>query len=297
MKEDLAFKWASRIITIIILTVCLMPFVLLLVVSVTDEISIGLKGYSFFPVKLSLDAYAYISKRSSQMLSAYGISLLVTAVGTLICMTMSVLFAYPLSRRDYPARKIQMIYLLVTMLFNGGLVPTYLMYTQIFHIRDSLFALLVPNLLFNGFYVILLRTYFMTSLPPELIESAKIDGAGESRTFLRIVLPLSTPIVATVSLFVALAYWNDWINGLYYITNTKLFSLQVLLNRILQDAQFLKNASSMSAEAARAVANIKLPTTTIRMAIAIISLAPMLVIFLSMQKYFTKGILIGAMKG
>jgi putative aldouronate transport system permease protein len=180
------------------------------------------------------------------------------------------------------------------MLFNGGLVPTYLIYTQIFHIKNTLAGLIVPGLLMNGFNVILVRTFFATSIPEAIIESARIDGLGEFGTFVQIVMPLSLPILATLGLMTGVSYWNDWYNGLIYITEPNLFSLQNLLNRILENLSFLQRNSSLGAAAAREIARI--PGNTVRMAMAVIGVIPVLAIYPFFQKYFVKGITIGAIK-
>jgi putative aldouronate transport system permease protein len=181
------------------------------------------------------------------------------------------------------------------LLFNGGLVPTYLLYTQYFDLKNTLLALIVPGLLMNGFNVLLMRTFFITSIPVPVLESAKIDGSGEFRILYAIILPLSLPILATIGLFQTIAYWNDWFNGLIYLTEPKLFSLQNILNRIMSDLQFLSNNSNLGVDASQGLA--KLPGATVRMAIAVIGVLPILVAYPFFQKFFVKGIMIGAVKG
>ena len=179
------------------------------------------------------------------------------------------------------------------MLFNGGLVPTYIMWTQTFHIKNTLFAYLVPNLMMSAFYVIMTRTYLTTTIPSEIIEAAKIDGAGEFRVMGRIILPMSKPILSTVGLLVGLSYWNDWLNGLYYINKDALYSIQVLLNKMLLDTQFLMSSASQGMN----IDTTALPSTGIKMAIAVMGILPVLVIYPFLQKYLVKGITIGAVKG
>ena len=298
MSSDRVLRFVGYLFITLVILLTLFPFALLVIVSFSSEASIATTGYSLFPSSFSLAAYEYLYAQASQIINAYGITIFVTVVGTFFNVLMSVMFAYPLSRRDYPLHKAQMYFLLVTMMFNGGLVPTYLMYTNIFHIRDSLIAYLVPSLLMNAFNIILLRTYFVTNLPEELLEAARIDGAGEFRIFFRIVLPLSKPIIATVGLFAGIAYWNDWINGLYYVQDAKCFSLQVLLNHILTNAQFMQSSAAQSSgQVAIAMQGATLPLTTMRLAIAVISIVPLMIVFLSLQKYYTKGIAIGSLKG
>jgi putative aldouronate transport system permease protein len=180
------------------------------------------------------------------------------------------------------------------MLFNGGLVPTYLLYTHYLNMKNTLFALLIPGLLLNGFNVMIIRTYFATNIPDAVIESALVDGAGKIKTFFRIVLPLSYPIMATIGLFSGIAYWNDWYNGLIYLTEAKLFSIQNILNRILLEVQFLQNADIGGHSGGLAQ---KIPMTSVRMAIAAITIIPILIAYPFFQKYFVKGIMMGSVKG
>lgn len=298
MKGERLFRFICALIILLTVIFCLMPFLLLVMVSISDESSVAAQGYSFWPKSFSLQAYTYLFRKTGTILRAYGITLFVTLAGTVVNVFMTMMFAYPLSRKDYPWRKAQMIFMMIPMMFSGGLVPTYLMYTQAFHIRDTIWALIIPNLLFNCFNVILLRTYYSGNIHESLLESAQLDGAGEVKIYFRIVCPLSVPIIATISLFSGLSYWNDWTNGLYYIMNPRYYSLQVYLNRILSDIQFLNTDTSQASQMLhQTMKNVTLPTTTVRMAIAMVSIIPLMIIFLSMQKYFTKGIAIGAVKG
>jgi len=202
--------------------------------------------------------------------------------------------AYPLSRPDLPGRNAFSFIVFFTMLFNGGLVPSYIMWTQYFNIKNTIWALIVPYLMLNAFYVIMMRTYFTTNIPNEIIEAARIDSAGELRILVTVVLPMSLPMIATLGLMVGLLYWNNWTNGLYFLTDTKLFSIQNILNRMLRDAQFI--ASGMAGEQAAELA-ASLPTTGIRMAVAVLGALPIMIIYPFFQKYFVKGITIGAVKG
>lgn len=285
----------SNIVLLLLSISCIVPFILLIASSFTDDAYITAHGYSFFPKKLSLDAYKYLLAQGAVIGRAYGITLFITAIGTCISLVITSMLAYPLSRKDYPLHKVQTFLVFFTMLFNGGLVPTYLVYTRMFGFKNTIFALIIPGLLMNGFNVMLMRTYFKNNIPAAIIESAKIDGAGEFTTFVKIILPLSLPIMATVGLLVGVRYWNDWNNGLIYITNPKLFSIQNLLNRILQDIQFLATNPDASAQAGETIA--KLPTTSVKMAIAVIGVVPILVIYPFFQKYFQKGMTIGSVKG
>ncbi len=220
------------------------------------------------------------------------VSIVVTIMGTVMGLIMTVLCAYPLSRRDLPGRNILTFYVFFTMLFNGGLVPTYLIYTQYFHVKNTIWALLVPNILVQAYNVMLAKTFFQSSIPVEILEAARVDGAKEIKIFFRVVLPLSKPIFATLGLFISVTYWNDWTNGLIYLTDSKLYSLQNLLNRMTANIQFL-NSTSLGGNISAA----DLPSQTVRMAIAIVGVVPMLAAYPFFQKYFVKGIALGAVKG
>lgn len=293
-KGEKIFQVIIHICLVLLAACAIIPVWVLVSGSITGEQELILKGYSFFPKSLSADAYKYLFYKASEILRAYGITVLITVVGTAASLLITPLLAYPLSRKDFRARNVFAFLVFFTMLFNGGIVPSYIMWTQIFHMKNTISALILPGLLMNGFHVILMKNYFAQNIPVELIEAAKMDGAGEFRIFYKMVLPLSLPIMATVGLFVGIGYWNDWTNGLYYITNPSLYSLQNLLNRILQDVQFL--SSSTLTQAAGTV-NTQMPSVSIRMAISVVGILPIMVLYPFFQKYFVKGIAIGAVKG
>lgn len=293
-REERVFQAVSHVIMIFASAVCVIPFLLLIISSFTDNNTIVANGYSFFPEKWGLEAYRYLLQRSDQILRAYGITVLVTAVGTVGNLLLTTMLAYPLSRTDLPGRKALSFLVFFTMLFNGGLVPTYLLYTTYLGVKNSLAGLIVPLLLLNAYWVMIMRTFFQNSIPKAVIESAQIDGASEMRIFCQIILPMGKPIIATVCLFAGISYWNDWYNGMIYVTESNLFSIQQLLNRMLSDIQFLQSNSSM-AGAADYIS--KIPGTTVRMAIAVVGILPILVVYPFMQNNFVKGIAIGAVKG
>jgi putative aldouronate transport system permease protein len=293
-KEDKAIQWLANSFMAVMAALCLIPFFLLVVSSFTDETVILKNGYSFFASKWSLAAYEYLGRQAMQLTRAYGITILVTVIGTTVSILITSMLAYSLSRQDLPLRKAFNFLVVFSILFNGGLVPTYLVYTRFIGIKNTIYAQIVPGLLMNGFNVLLVKSYFMTNIPPALIESAKLDGAGELTIFRKIVFPLSLPIIATIGLLSGIAYWNDWFNGLIYITNSRLFSIQNILNRILLDVQFLSN-NDMGSYGGDAATNI--PSTTVRMAIAVVGAVPILIAYPFFQKYFIKGITLGAIKG
>ena len=289
-------KILTHTVLIILMLFCLVPFILLVMSSISSETSIAQYGYSFFPHEFSAKAYDYILNQSTAIVRGYGITILVTLIGTIFNLTITTLMAYPLSRRDLPHRSLFSFLIFFTMLFNGGLIPSYIMWTQVFGIKNTLFALLIPNLMMNAFYVIMMRTYFTTNIPMEIIEAGKIDGAHEMRILTQVVLPMSLPIMATVGLMVGLMYWNDWTNGLYFLNDPRLFSIQNILNRMILDAQFLQTVGASSAgSTAGAIRN--LPGATLKMAVAAIGAVPILIIYPFFQKYFVKGITVGAVKG
>jgi putative aldouronate transport system permease protein len=265
--------------------------------SITDETTLIQNGYSFFPEKFSLSAYGYIISGGEKILRAYGMTFLVTILGTLINIVMSTMLAYGLSIRNLPFKKTISFFVFFTMLFNGGLVPTYLMYTSIFHISNTIFALIVPGFLMSAMNVLLIRSFYTSSIPGELYEAAEIDGAGHMTKFITIVFPLGKPIMVTMGLFSALSYWNDWTNGLYYLSGSKgekLYTIQNILNEMIRKIEFLStNASAGMVQSALS----KVPSVSVRMAIAFVAMLPMLILYPFLQKYFVKGIALGAVKG
>lgn len=293
-KSDRITQLISHTILIIFSVACIIPFVILISSSFTSEEFILREGYNFWPAEFSLDAYGYLLKNLSRITRSYGITVIVTVVGTVTSLAITAMLAYGLSRKELPFRNTLSFIVVFTLLFNGGLAPTYLVYTQLFDIKNTIWALIVPGLLMNGLNVLLMRSFFVISLPEPVIESARIDGAGEFRTFISIVLPLSLPILATIGLLQTITYWNDWFNGLIYLTDPKLFSIQNILNRMMQDIQFLAS-SNMGSYASEAAA--KIPSTTVRMAIAVVGVLPIIIVYPFFQKYLVKGIQLGAIKG
>ncbi|MFC0212690.1 carbohydrate ABC transporter permease [Paenibacillus chartarius] len=286
--------WSLHLLFIFIACSTILPLILVLMVSITDEMTIAANGYSFFPQKISFEAYRYLFMDSMTIIRAYGVTVLITVVGSLVGLALTAMLAYPISRTDFPCKNMLSFFVFFTLLFNGGLVPWYLVFTKFIPLKDTIWSLIIPGLLLNGFYVLIMRTFFAGSIPMAVIESAYIDGAGESKIFWRIVLPLSTPVLATVGLFNTLAYWNDWFNSLVFLSNSKLYSLQYLLNKILLNIQFLAQ-NSRNNNAAQLMAS--LPKETVRMAMAIVGIGPIVLAYPFFQKYFVKGLTVGAVKG
>lgn len=270
----------------------MVPFLIMLSSSFSDETAVLANGYSLFPREFSLDAYQYILSDSTTVLRAYGVTIFVTVAGTAASLLITTMFAYVLAQDRLPFGRLMMFLVIVTMLFSGGLVPTYYIYTQIFHIKDTIFALIVPNLMMSAFNLILVRNYFRTSIPQAIIEAATIDGCSKFMTFVKVVLPLSLPIIATIGLMTALAYWNDWTNSLYYMNSSKYYSVQQVLRLMIDNVSYLQEMGVSTS----GVENAQIPLTTVRMAIAVVAVVPVMIAYPFFQKYFVKGITIGAVK-
>lgn len=268
---------------------CIIPFLIVVSSSLTDEQAIIENGYSIFPVEFTTMAYKYILADPTQIAQAYGVTIFITVVGTVLSLIVSSSLAYVLSRKDFPHRGKISLFLFFTMLFNGGLVPSYILVAQVLHLKDSVAALILPYLIVP-FYVLLLRTYF-SDIPFSLVESAKIEGAGEFTVLLKIILPLSLPAMATVGLFIMLQYWNDWWLALLYIESSEKNPLQYMLYLIMQNLNAMR-MNPMQGDVAKL-----LPGENARMAMAVIAIGPIIFAFMFVQKYFVKGLTVGAVKG
>ncbi|KRF09976.1 sugar ABC transporter permease [Paenibacillus sp. Soil787] len=270
----------------------IVPLVLVISISLTDEKSLLLNGYHLFPKVFSLQAYKIILQAPDALLNAYGITILVTVIGTFIGLLLTSLTAYTISRRDYRYRRIMTLYVFFTSLFSGGLVPFYILVTQYLHLKDSMWALIVPYLL-SPFYILVMKG-FMDKLPLEIFESAKIDGSNEWRIFFTMVLPLSLPALVTIGLFISFQYWNDWWLGLLFIDNQKLIPLQLMLYRVMNTIEYLSNNIAM--------VNVDFnladfPSLSARMAMAVLAAGPMMIVFPMFQRFFISGLTVGSIKG
>lgn len=281
----------------IILSACaLIPLVLLVISSFTDNNTLIRNGYSFLPEKISFYAYEYIFTSGNSVIRAYGISILLTALGTCFSLVITTMLAYTISKRYLPGKGMLTFLVFFTMLFNGGLVPTYMNYTHTFGLKNTFWGLLIPGLLMNGFNVLLMKSYFVTGVPDEILEAAYIDGASEFKSFYKVALPLAKPVVATIGLFSGIAYWNDWQNGYIYLTKrTDLYSIQNLLNRMIQNIQFLTQNATNITNANVGLASI--PSVSVRMAMAVVGILPVIIIYPLVQNNFVKGITLGGVKG
>lgn len=293
MTESKSFNRVATIILTILVIIAMLPILLIVIASFSAESSLIRNGYTYWPEQWSLDAYYYMVKQSIMILRSYGVSFLVTFVGTALSVIITTMLAYPMSRKSFKYRNALAFFVFFTMLFNGGIVPSYIMWTK-FSISKYDLALIIPNYLVSAFNVILVKNYYQNSVPDSLIEAAQLDGASELKIFFKVMLPLAVPTVATISLFTGICYWNDWTNGLYYISNEKLYSIQQLLMKIMNNIQAMRSSSNAALIGTGA---IDLPGTSIRMAMAVIGILPIMLIYPFVQKYLVKGVVVGAVKG
>ena len=270
---------------------CLVPFLVVISASLSTEDAISKYGYTLLPKEFSALAYRIIFADASRVLRSYGVSIVVTVVGSALSMVVMSLMAYALSRRQFQLRKAVSFYIFFTMLFSGGLVPSYILITQYLHLKDKLWVLILPGLV-SGWYVLVLRTFFQ-DIPEELLDAAKIDGAGEWRMFFQMAVPLSTPGLATVGLFTMLGYWNNFYTALLYMDRQDLYPIQYLLWVILQSAEWLQRTeqAQMMSDA------VRVPMLPMRMAMVALAIGPIAFGYLFVQKYFIRGIRLGSLKG
>ncbi len=278
------------VIVALVALVCLIPFILLISGSFTSEQWIRFHGFSLWPGEFSLEAYKIIFKTPEKIVRAYGVSIFITAVGTLAGLFLTSLTAYVISRKDAKYRNVLSFFFYFTTLFNGGMVSTYIFYIQYLHLKDNYLALILPGV-FNVFYLLIMRT-FVNNIPFALIESAKLDGAGEWRIYFTIILPLLKSGLATIGLFLALGYWNDWYNAMLYMNDEAKYPLQYMLYSVQQQTQAL---ARIAAQAGIQVAN--LPSNSLKMAMAVVATGPIIIVYPFVQKYFISGITIGSVKG
>ncbi len=279
-----------RIILLFIGIICVVwviPLLMIVSGSLTEEKTLVNSGYQIIPPQFSIEAYRWLWNDPSILVNAYGVSIVVTAVGTVFGVLIMALLAYALSRKQLKLRTVLTFIVFFTMLFNGGLVPYYINMSRVLGVKDTLWALILPHLV-GPFYVLLLRTYFST-LPSDLFDAARVDGAGEWRIFFQIVVPLSTPALATVALFVMLQYWNDMYQALLFIENQNLYPLQFTLYRLLVNTQMLNELTVQT--------GTPVPHLSVTMAMAVTAIVPIIVAFLFVQKYFVRGITLGGIKG
>ncbi|MFC3342888.1 carbohydrate ABC transporter permease [Paenibacillus abyssi] len=279
------------IFLMILAVFCIFPFLLILSSSLTEESKIIEDGFQLIPTAFSLEAYRILFEFPDQMMKAYGVTIAVTVLGTLLGLFMTAMTSYVLARKDFKWRNHFSFFFFFTTLFSGGLVPWYLLIVNYLDLKDTLLVLILP-MLFNVFYIIVMKS-FMSSIPEAITESAKIDGAGDFRIFLQLIIPLSKPALATIGLFIALGYWNDWYNALLFISNDNLMPLQYYLYKMLGNMDGIRRAMLGSG----AVVTTSIPTESLKMAMTIVATGPILIAYPFIQRYFVQGLTIGAVKG
>lgn len=292
--DEQVVKAVSFILLAVFSISCICGFLLVLGSSFQSEKEIQEYGYSILPRKFSLEAYRAVFSSPDMILRSYFVTFLTTVIGTAVGVCISASAGYVISRKNYRYRNILSFYIFFTMLFNGGLVPTYILIAQWLHMKNTIWALICP-LIVNAWYIMLMKGFFQ-GLPDSMVEAARIDGASEVGIFFRIVLPVSKPVLATIALFYALGYWNDWYQSLLYIDNQDLYKLQYLLMQILKKSQFLNSVAAQSMMGSGA-SGMDMPTLNLRMAMCVVAVGPLLVVFPFFQKYFVKGITVGSVKG
>lgn len=271
----------------------IVPFILVISISLTSEAELTKNGYHFIPNSFDLTAYRYLFKVPAVFLRSYGITAAVTGIGTILSLLITSMIAYTVSRPDYPYRGLTSFYVFFTMLFSGGLVPYYILMTRYLHVKDTLWALILPGML-SAWNVIVLKGFF-AKIPMEIIESAKIDGAREWRIYFKIIIPLSTPGLATLGLLIAFGYWNEWFNALLFIENPNLVPLQLLLVRMLNSMEVI--SQNLDKFGIQGLDISQFPTMSARMAMVVLAAGPMMVIFPFFQRYFVQGLTVGSLKG
>ena len=275
--------------------ICLIPLLLVVSISFSSEESIRVYGYQLIPGIPSVEGYAFLFQQRVTMLRALWMSVMVTGIGTSLGIILNSLMGYVLSRREYRLNKFFVWYVFIPMIFSGGLVSSYFITSQFLKLSDTAWALILP-ISVSSFYVILCKTFFRTTIPDSIVESAVIDGAGQLTVYFRIILPLSLPVLATVGLFLSFAYWNDWFLAMLYIDNPRLFTIQAYLNRLLGDINYLaQNAQSMGVSVANIIASM--PKEAARMAMVVIAVLPIACAYPFFQRYFISGLIVGAVKG
>lgn len=283
-----------NIIFILLSLMCLVPVIFVFIISISSEDSLTRLGYQFIPSSLGFEAYKFLWGEKVMILKALGISVLVTSVGTALGIALTTMMGYVLSRPNYKLKNFLTWVIFIPMIFNGGLVSSYVINSNILKLKDSIWVLILP-LMVSPFNIIIAKTFFKTTIPDSIVESAKIDGASQLSIFMRIVLPISKPVMATLGLFLSFGYWNDWFQSALYINSKNLISLQALLNSIQQNIQFMANNPTAGLTLQQYKASM--PTESVRMAIAILIVLPIACAYPFFQKYFITGLTIGAVKG
>lgn len=295
ITEERGFSNVALIVMVIIAILCFIPFLLIVSGSFSSETSIISKGYQLLPSEFSLNAYTYMWARKITIVRCFGMSIFVTAVGTIASVMITSMCAYPMSRKDFPLRNAVALFIFIPMIFTGGMTASYIMWARYLNIKNTVWALLLPNCLVASMNILMVRNYYSMNIPYSLIEAAKLDGASEFFIFARIVMPLSKPVLATIALFAGINYWNNWINGMYYITDANYYTITIYLQKLLDNINLLKT-STLATEMG-SVSSAALPSNSLKMAVVIITILPVLLIYPFIQKQLIKGLVVGAVKG
>lgn len=288
-KDEFLFRLIGYPFLFLFAIICILPFLLVIGSSFSSEQEIARYGYSFIPKEPTLDSYRSIFKNASSIVRAYGITIFITVVGTALSTFINMMTGYVLMRKDFRWRNKFSFYFFFTTLFSGGLMPWYMVCIAL-GFKDNILALIVPSLV--SVWNIILVKGFISGIPYEITESAKIDGAGDFQIFIKLIWPLSTPVIATIGLFTALGYWNSWYNTMLFINDSNLYSLQYLLYKLINDAQALRQIAAESGEVINTV-----PIESMKMALTVIVTGPILLLYPFVQRYFIKGLTLGAVKG
>ena len=294
-KDIKAFNILSYTLIGLVALICLIPFLMVIIGSFTEEKEIIANGFSFFPKELSLEAYKTALKEPMAILRAYGVTASLTVIGTAIGLFIVAMTAYVLQRKDFKWRNKVSFFFYFTTLFSGGLVPWYILMVKYLGLKDSYLSLLLPPLL-SVFNIIIMKSY-MSGIPQALTESAKIDGAGDFTIFIKVILPLVKPALATIGMFIALGYWNDWYNSMLFINNENLYSLQYYLYKIVNNIEAYKTILAQAGGGTSLGSTINMPSESLKMALTIIVTGPIILVYPFIQKYFVSGVTIGAVKG
>ena len=283
-----------NIIFILLALICIIPVFFVFMISISSEDSIAQNGYRFIPEVFSLDAYKFLGREISMIIDALGVSVIVTAVGTALGVALTTLMGYVISRRSYKLNNFFTMLVFIPMVFNGGMISSYVVNTQFMHLKDTMWALILP-LCVSSFNVVICKTFFRTNIPESVIESAQIDGATQFQIFGKIALPLSKPLLATIALFLTFGYWNDWFQSSLYITDSSLYSLQALLDHFERNMQAMLSNPALGVSMTDYINSM--PKEGARMAMAVIIIVPIACCYPFFQKYFISGLTVGAVKG
>lgn len=289
-QTDILFNIVFAILALI----CIIPVIFIFIISISSEESIRHIGYRFIPQAFSADSYLFLYREADMIIRALGVSVLVTVVGTTLGVMLTTMMGYVISRSNFKLQGFCTMLVFIPMIFNGGMISSYVVNTQFIHLKDSIWALILP-LCVSSFNVVICKTFFKTNIPDSVMESAQIDGASQFTIFGKIVLPLAKPLLATIALFLTFGYWNDWFQSSLYITNTKLFSLQALLDHVQRNIEMMANNPSLGATMTEYMNSM--PKEGARMAMAIVIIIPIACTYPFFQRYFISGLTVGAVKG